>query len=379
LKVAIVTSFPDEPAAPHGGVEAVSVNLVEALAKFDDLDITVVTTRQNVATAGSYKWGKVQIHRLAWAGGSMLGNAIGPGRRQMQQFLQQLKPDVIHAHDTYGILVKGLSLPRVFTIHGFIYGDILVSGSPLAKLRSAIWRYFETAGWADQKHIISISPYVRQRIEAITTGKIYDIDNPVAPVFFDISANEKKGTVFNAAAVTPRKNQLALIDAVANIIQKGLNVELRLAGSLDDENYVQTVRNRIKQKHLENKVSLLGSINAAAVRKELATASVFALVSLEENSPMGIEEAMAAGVPVVTSNRCGMPYMVSDGQSGFLVNPDDPGDIASRLEQILTNEQLRSSMGAKGREIALARFAPDKVAARTREVYVQAIEDFKRK
>jgi glycosyltransferase involved in cell wall biosynthesis len=94
---------------------------------------------------------------------------------------------------------------------------------------------------------------------------------------------------------------------------------------------------------------------------------------------MGIEEAMAAGVPVVTSNRCGMPYMVRDGESGFLVNPTNPEDIARRLGQLLKNDELRRSMGAKGREIALDRFHPAKVAARTREVYYRAIHDFQQK
>jgi glycosyltransferase involved in cell wall biosynthesis len=94
---------------------------------------------------------------------------------------------------------------------------------------------------------------------------------------------------------------------------------------------------------------------------------------------MGIEEAMAAGVPVVTSNRCGMPYMVRDGESGFLVDPNNLDDIAQRLRQLLANDELRRSMGAKGREIALDRFHPAKVAARTREVYLRAINDFQRK
>jgi glycosyltransferase involved in cell wall biosynthesis len=111
----------------------------------------------------------------------------------------------------------------------------------------------------------------------------------------------------------------------------------------------------------------------------MSRAAVFTLVSLEENSPMAIEEAMAAGVPVVTSNRCGMPYMVRNGESGFLVDPNNPDDIARRLGKLLKDDELRRSMGAKGREIALDRFHPSKVAARTREVYLRAINDFQQK
>ena len=179
--------------------------------------------------------------------------------------------------------------------------------------------------------------------------------------------------------VDPHKNTLALIDAVAELAANGLDVELRLAGSIDNKGYVQQVRNRIQQKGLEKQVLLLGKLDTEQVREELSVASVFALTSLEENSPMGIEEAMAAGLPVVTSNRCEMPYMVRDGESGFLVDPNNPDDIARRLGQLLKNDELRRSMGAKGREIALDRFHPAKVASRTLEVYLHAIHDFQQK
>lgn len=105
MKVAVVTSFPGDPGASMGGVEAVSVNLVRALAEFDDLDIDVVTTRQNYSTSRTERWGKVDVHRLPWAGESMLRNAVGPGRRQMQEYLVKMELDIIHTHDTYGLTV----------------------------------------------------------------------------------------------------------------------------------------------------------------------------------------------------------------------------------------------------------------------------------
>lgn len=377
MRVAFVTSFPDDPSAPAGGVGAVSVNLVRSLATFEDLDLEVVTTRRGCTSLKVERWGRAVVHRLPWAGGSTLRHAIGAGRRQMQEYLAKIQPDVIHAHDTFGLMVKGMAVPRVFTIHGFIHGDTLISGERFAAARAWVWRQVETAGWADQPHIISISPYVRERLRGIARGVIHDIDNPVAESCFDVRRDERKRTIFSAAVVTPRKNSLALIDAVAELAAEGVDVELRLAGPLDDKVYVERVRGRIRETGLQNRVLLLGKLDSARIRSELSSASVFALVSLEENSPMGIEEAMAAGSPVVTSNRCGMPYMVRDGESGFLVDPTDPRDIARRLGQLLRNDELRRSMGAKGREIALDRFHPAKVAVRTREVYLRAVSDFR--
>jgi glycosyltransferase involved in cell wall biosynthesis len=302
----------------------------------------------------------------------MLTAAIGPMRRQIADYVTALSPDVIHAHDIYGLMVQGLPIPRVFTIHGFIYGDTLVSGRSCAWVRSRLWRHFETAGWADQHHIISISPYVRERLAGIATGVIHDIDNPIAASFFHLTRHEQKGIVFSAAAICQRKNTLVLIDAFAGLVRAGVATMLRLAGPVTEANYGERVRDRIRARCLADRVVLLGQISSSQVAAELTTASVFALVSLEENSPMGIEEAMAVGVPVVTSNRCGMPYMVRDGETGFLVDPNDPGEIAARLAELLADDARSAAMGARSRELARDRFHPDRVAHRTREVYRQA-------
>jgi len=272
----------------------------------------------------------------------------------------------------FGLMVKGLPIPRVFTIHGFIYGDTLVSGERLAWLRSRIWRLIETSGWAHQPHIISISPYVRERLAGIARGVIHDVENPISEAFFDLPHDERKGTIFSAALVCPRKNTLGLVEAFARLRAAGIDSELRLAGSISDPPYGRRVQERIRDLGLAGDVVLLGGLNSHQIQRELATASVFALVSREENAPMGISEAMAVGVPVVASNRCGMPYMISHGETGFLVDPLDPDDIARRLGSLLRDDALRAAMGKRARNAARERFHPAAVARRTRDVYLEA-------
>jgi glycosyltransferase involved in cell wall biosynthesis len=375
MKVAFVTAFPRDPEMPHGGVEAVSVNLVRALAALGDLELDVVTTDASCAQPETSRWNGATVHRLPRSGRRMLTDAVGPGRRRVSTYVRSLSPDVIHAHDVCGLMVKGLPIARVFTIHGFIHGDTAVSGTRLAWLRARVWRRIETSGWADQPHIISISPYVRERLTGIATGVIHDIDNPISPTFFELPRREQRGRLLCAALICRRKNQIGLLDAFARLVQDGCDAELRLAGAVSEPGYGQELQKRIAADGLSERVKLLGPLNSAQIQQELATASAFALVSLEEGSPMGVEEAMAAGVPVVTSNRCGMPYMVRDGESGFLVNPLDPQDIAWRLGQLLADDELRVRMGQTGRRIAEDRFHPDAVARRTREVYRRALRD----
>ena len=97
-----------------------------------------------------------------------------------------------------------------------------------------------------------------------------------------------------------------MVEAFARLVEGGCHSELRLAGSITEPGYGQLLKQRIKRYGLNEKVIMLGRISTEQIKAELASASIFALVSLEENSPMGIEESMAAHIPVVTSNRCGI-------------------------------------------------------------------------
>lgn len=348
------------------------MNLCRALSAFEDLEIHVVTIVPGAKTDEVIRMDRLHVHRLAGKPGFLLLNAMGPWRRRIEKFLRELSPDVIHAHDIYGLTTTGLRIPRVFTVHGFIHADTLVSGESFPRVRSRIWKTVETGGWARQPHIISISPYVREGLSGIARGVIHDIDNPISEAFFRLPRRERKGVVFSAAVISPRKNTLNLVEGFAKMLERGIEGELRLAGAVWEERYGERVRERIRALGLEKRVALLGRIGTERVREELSQAAVFALASLEENSPMGIEEAMAAGVPVVTSNRCGMPYMVRHGESGFLVDPNDPADIARRLECLLADDDARERMGRRSKEIAADRFHPQIVARRTREVYLEA-------
>lgn len=373
MRVAIVTAFPEDPARPRGGVEAVSTTLVDALRQHPEVELHVLTVRKAAATATSTEWRGVPITVLPRAGRSTLTSALGADRRAVRRWLRALRPDVVHAHDTFGIMVDGLEMPRVLTIHGFIHEDTRVSGQRLARARAVAWRFVETRTWAAYPHIIAISPYVRARLTGIARGVIHDIDNPIAEACYSVARRPAAiPTVFSAAVISRRKNTLNLIDAVGRLRDRGLTLRLRLAGATVEPHYGAAVDKAIEAAKLRQVVEILGPLDTTQVRDELAAADVFALVSREENAPLAIEEAMAARVPVVTSNRCGMPFMVRDGVTGWLVDPENPAEIADRLSRVLQDREQALRMGESGRIVALERFHPARVATRTIEVYRQA-------
>jgi glycosyltransferase involved in cell wall biosynthesis len=94
-----------------------------------------------------------------------------------------------------------------------------------------------------------------------------------------------------------------------------------------------------------------GPIPRTEVREEFLRADVFVLPTLAEGSAIAHIEALACGVPVVTTPNCGT--LIRDGVEGFLVPIRDAESLADRIEKIVTNRQLREEMGARARELAL--------------------------
>ncbi|MBM3269292.1 MAG: glycosyltransferase [Candidatus Sericytochromatia bacterium] len=105
------------------------------------------------------------------------------------------------------------------------------------------------------------------------------------------------------------------------------------------------------------------------VSRLLAAADVFCLPSLSEGLPLAIAEAMAAGLPVVATPVGGVPEIVQDGETGFLVPPGDAGALAARLAALLADARLREQMGAWGRLRASRHFSLERMATRFEALY----------
>lgn len=372
MRVLLATWFPDDAERPRGGVEAVSATLVQALAAVPGLDVSVFTFSRSVRTPTVERWQGASIHREPQPRGTMLRIARGAGRRRLAAAVDALRPDVVHAHDTFGIMAAPLSIPRVMTIHGFIHGDTLVGGGRYRRLRSLMWRSAEHRAWAAFPFVIAISPYVRERLAGIARGRIVDIENPIARIFFDRPRQETPDVIFSAGVICRRKNTLGLVEAVGRLHRDGIPARLRLAGGTTEPPYQTQVEARIRSLGLEGSVDMLGPCGIERIVGELERAAVFALVSREENAPLGVQEAMAVGVPVVASNRCGMPYQIRDGETGLLVDPEDPEDIASRCAELLGDAAFRRQASERARQEARARFSPEVVAERTVRLYRMA-------
>lgn len=122
-------------------------------------------------------------------------------------------------------------------------------------------------------------------------------------------------------------------------------------------------------------VRFTGHVNRDEVAELLrgARAAVVPSVSLE-NSPLGVLEAMAAGVPVVASAVGGVPELLNDGVEGLLVPPRDTDALAQALSRLASDQELATTMGRAGHERASRDFTPDKHSYALIETYLRAME-----
>ncbi|HEY4591394.1 MAG TPA: glycosyltransferase family 4 protein, partial [Thermoanaerobaculia bacterium] len=121
-------------------------------------------------------------------------------------------------------------------------------------------------------------------------------------------------------------------------------------------------------------VAFLGTRDAAQVRTLLRGAAALVVPSIYEGMPLVVLEAMAAGVPVVASAVSGIPEVVVDGETGWLVPPEDPEALARALAEVLADPGEARRRGEAGRRRVAERYRPAVAAASWRAAIERSSE-----
>jgi glycosyltransferase involved in cell wall biosynthesis len=170
------------------------------------------------------------------------------------------------------------------------------------------------------------------------------------------------GTVGRLCSV---KNQSLLLRAVAPLLRTG--AWLVVVGDGPDR---QSLEALAAQLGVGARIHWLGELHDVAA--PLSAMNAFALSSDSEGLPLVILEAMATELPVVATAVGGVPGVVLDGRTGFLVPAGDEAGLGERLGQVLADRVLAGKLGRSGRARVLARFCSDRVAREYEHRYVHA-------
>lgn len=287
---------------------------------------------------------------------------------------------LVHGHSSKGggmaRLLGYMGVKVVYTPHAF------VTKSPtLSAMERWVYAWVERALTHKTDVLIAVSQ--DEAKEAVRLGfhpeRIYLIPNSVhlgpapGPMEKGEELRKKMGIPVGAPVVgfvgrlAPQKNPLLLIKAFALVQKKYPDATLVVVGEGPLEGLL---REEVKGLGLEGKVHWPGVMDG---RMAMRMFDLFALPSDYEGFPYVLLEAMAEGLPVVTTRVGGSEELISDGKNGFIVPVRDPEALAEALSRLLSDENLRRQFGRKSLERVQA-FSVDKMVEATLEVYGAVVE-----
>ncbi len=166
-----------------------------------------------------------------------------------------------------------------------------------------------------------------------------------------------------------QKGQLLLIEAVSQLLKKGLDLELVLAGDGEMRNDIESM---IATYCIEDKVRITGWISSDEVKKEILAAGALVLPSFAEGLPVVIMESLALKKPVLTTYVAGIPELVLDGECGWLFPAGSVESLMTAIEAFLnTTPERLVEMGEIGYERILKGHQIDKEAGKLAELFGQ--------
>ncbi|MED0654434.1 glycosyltransferase family 4 protein [Anoxybacillus geothermalis] len=190
---------------------------------------------------------------------------------------------------------------------------------------------------------------------------------------------ENKTVILFAGRLSRNKGVDKLVLALPELAKKFKDIALVIVGSNwfsenDITDYVAYVRALAKRMPVP--VITTGFVSPNEIQNWFAAADVFVCTSQWQEPLARVHyEAMAAGLPIVTTVRGGNPEVILANENGLIVeNPEDPSDFADKIAQILSNTSLMKRMGEKGRELAVSLYHWERVASELLEVWEQAKE-----
>jgi glycosyltransferase involved in cell wall biosynthesis len=367
----MVADYPLGSQGIDGGVQGVTAYLVDALRSRSDVDIEVVTFDKFRQFGKSDRTiNDVPVHLLPR---HRLGNVTLYQRdaTEFRRLIKKLGPDVIHAQGTgvesYVAIRSGAAM--VGTVHGLLWEYGAMRGELVEKTRLMLQSLVTERTFVRSNcDKIMISPYVKQYFGDRLRGKCHDIPNPVDERFFNIHRRDEPGRILFVGRIAKRKGVIDLINALAHH-QSASGLQLRLAGAIENQEYRKQLGDVIAASSIADRVHFLGLLNSSQLQEELARCTCMVLPSYQETAPLVIQEAMAAGVPVVATNIAGIPYQVISGRTGFIVEPGDVPALSKTITTLSTNASLRQSLGDYAKRTALECYTASQVAAKTVDVY----------
>lgn len=300
------------------------------------------------------------------------------GVARLSWLLKEHPVDLIHTHlygaNLLGRLVGALrSVPVVSSLHNPDYEpETFKDNAALSPGKVRILNWLDRlSSWLARPEFVAVSQYVKQsavRHLGIPGDRTSVIYNPIDVLMFAPSAGvaaramqlrAELGLASDApvllciARLDPQKGLRYLIEALPALVEQFPRVAALFVGG-GPQAAQASLLELAEARQVRSHVHFLGV--QADVRPYLEMCDLFVLPSLYEGMGIVLVEAMAMERACVATRATAVPEVVADEESGLLVAPANPSELASAIARLLRDPALRSRMGAAGRRIALERF-----------------------
>ncbi|TAK94927.1 glycosyltransferase family 1 protein [Patescibacteria group bacterium] len=344
-----------------GGAANANAYIFREYARFPDLEIDFITSsidaEYHLETVGE----RVRIHRLPI--GKSGKNLHYQSQKELlvyawkaYRFASQLarknKYDLSHSFFTVPcgvvswIMKVKYKIPYIVSLRGSDVPGYSERFTLIYKILTPIITFV----WRKSAAVISNSQGLKElalkSAPKQNIGIIYNGIDMSEFAFAERPVTSDKFTVLCVSRITPRKGIRYLIEAVAQVANKYPFVKLQLIGEGDEKEELERMTN---DKLKISNVEFLGRIEHNKLPTYYQNADVFVLPSLNEGMSNTMLEALASGLPLVSTNTGGAEELVAEGKNGFLVKMKDADDIATKLETLIQNSELKQSMAKESR------------------------------
>ena len=194
-----------------------------------------------------------------------------------------------------------------------------------------------------------------------TDFKPLDLKKEEARKNIGISGN----IILSAGRLVPWKGFKMLLKIMPDLIKEHNFIRLVIVGEGPEMEVLETMKNNLG---LQNKVVLAGKKSQEELKMYLAAADMFVLNTAYEGFSHQLLEAMAAGVPVITTNAGGNPELLKQGENGFMVNYNDELNLVEAIKAVFENKDIRQKFSEEGRKTA-EKFTVKKMTDETVELF----------
>jgi glycosyltransferase involved in cell wall biosynthesis len=274
-----------------------------------------------------------------------LGWALSKAR--INRLVGDFKPDAIVAHHT---LVAGQVAHKLWKSHRIPYvvtdhevGDLLGCRTNLK-----VKKIFSEVGQNANRMVVVSKAMQKIAEEVLPDTRFCTIYNGSS---FEIFQGRQEGkqlsstTVFCCSKFYGRKDIPLLLRAFDAVVEKGIDLKLRIAGDGPDRGKIEDCLKTLKHRE---RITLLGLIPTPEVANEMHRADIFALVGWAEPFGVVFLEAMASGLPIVVSEDAGVSEILDDGETAVFTRPHDQVSVESALTKLAENPEIRRQIGAAG-------------------------------